>query len=107
MWTIQFFNERVQKDINKWPVGIYADFLRITELMVEHGADLKMPISKALGKGLFELRCQGKEGIGRVLYCTMVNREIVLLHGFIKKTQKTPPHELEIAKRRMKEVHRG
>ena len=65
MWTIQFFNERVQKDINKWPVGIYADFLRITELMVEHGADLKMPISKALGKGLFELRCQGKEGIGR------------------------------------------
>ena len=107
MWTIQFFNERVQKDINKWPVGIYADFLRITELVVEHGADLKMPISKALGKGLFELRCQGKEGIGRVLYCTMVNREIVLLHGFIKKTQKTPPHELEIAKRRMKEVHRG
>ena len=107
MWIIQFFNERVQKDINKWPVGIYADFLRITELMVEHGADLKMPISKALGKGLFELRCQGKEGIGRVLYCTMVNREIVLLHGFIKKTQKTPPHELEIAKRRMKEVHRG
>ena len=107
MWTIQFFNERVQKDINKWPVGIYADFLRITELMVEHGADLKMPISKALGKGLFELRCQGKEGIGRVLYCTMVNREIVLLHGFIKKTQKTPPHELEIAKRRMKEAHRG
>ena len=107
MWTIQFFNKRVQKDINKWPVGIYADFLRITELMVEHGADLKMPISKALGKGLFELRCQGKEGIGRVLYCTMVNREIILLHGFIKKTQKTPPHELEIAKRRMKEVHRG
>ena len=107
MWTIQFFNERVQKDINKWPVGIYADFLRITELMVEHGADLKMPISKALGKGLFELRCQGKEGIGRVLYCTMVNSEIILLHGFIKKTQKTPPHELEIAKRRMKEVHRG
>ena len=107
MWTIQFVNERVQKDINKWPVGIYADFLRITELMVEHGADSKMPISKALGKGLFELRCQGKEGIGRVLYCTMVNREIVLLHGFIKKTQKTPPHELEIAKRRMKEVHRG
>ena len=107
MWTIQFFNERVQKDINKWPVGIYADFLRITELMVEHGADLKMPISKALGKGLFELRCQGKEGIGRVLYCTMVNREIILLRGFIKKTQKTPPHELEIAKRRMKEVHRG
>jgi len=107
MWTIQFFNERVQKDINKWPVGIYADFLRITELVVEHGADLKMPISKALGKGLFELRCQGKEGIGRVLYCTMVNREIVLLHGFIKKTQKTPPHDLEIAKRRMKEVHSG
>lgn len=107
MWTIQFFNERVQKDINKWPVGIYADFLRITELMTEHGADLKMPISKALGKGLFELRCKGKEGVGRVFYCTMVDREIILLHSFIKKTQKTPLQELEIAKRRMKEVHHG
>ena len=107
MWIIQFFNERVQKDINKRPVGIYTDFLRITELMVEHGADLKMPISKALGKGLFELRCKGKESIGRVFYCTMVDHEIILLHGFIKKTQKTPPHELEIAKRRRKEINHG
>lgn len=75
--------------------------------MTEHGADLKMPISKALGKGLFELRCKGKEGVGRVFYCTMVDREIILLHSFIKKTQKTPLQELEIAKRRMKEVHHG
>jgi phage-related protein len=57
-----------------------------------------------MGKGLFELRCKGPEGIGRTFYCTMVNREIVVLHSFIKKTQETPDRELTIARQRLKEV---
>ncbi|HZZ91023.1 MAG TPA: type II toxin-antitoxin system RelE/ParE family toxin [Usitatibacter sp.] len=44
------------------------------------------------------------EGIARVFYCTVVDRRIVVLHQFVKKTEKTPPKELEIARRRMKEV---
>ncbi|MEI7456003.1 MAG: type II toxin-antitoxin system RelE/ParE family toxin [Nitrosomonadales bacterium] len=86
------------------PPGIRADYLRLSELMEEHGADLRMPHSKAMGSGLFELRPKGPEGIGRVFYCTQVGQVIVVLHSFIKKTQKTPNNELEIAVRRLKEV---
>jgi phage-related protein len=104
MWTVQYFNDRVQRDVEAWPVGIYADYLRLIGLMEDHGADLRMPHSRAMGRGLFELRCKGQEGIGRAFYCTMVNREIVVLHGFIKKTQETPERELTIARKRLKEV---
>lgn len=104
MWSIQYFNARVQQDIEGWPVGIYADFLRLISLMENHGADLRMPHSRAMGQGLFELRCKGAEGIGRAFYCTMVGREIVILHSFIKKSQETPDSEMKIARKRLKDV---
>ena len=104
MWIVQYFSARVQRVVEAWPVGIYADYLRLIGLMEDHGADLRMPHSRAMGKGLFELRCKGPEGIGRAFYCTMVNREIVVLHSFIKKTQETPDRELTIARQRLKEV---
>jgi phage-related protein len=104
MWSIQYFNARVQQDIEGWPVGIYADFMRLISLMEDHGADLRMPHSRAMGQGLFELRCKGAEGIGRAFYCTMVGREIVVLHSFIKKSQETPDSEMKIARKRLKDV---
>jgi len=104
MWTINFYNEKVQAEIAAWPIGIYADFLRLTGLMQEHGADLRLPHSRAMGKGLFELRCKGPEGIGRAFYCTMLEHEIVILHEYIKKTPQTPEKELRIARNRLKEV---
>lgn len=107
MWQVQYFNERVQQEIESWPVGIYADFLRLVQMMERHGADLRMPHSRAMGQGLFELRCRGAEGIGRVFYCTMVGREIVVLHSFIKKTQETPERELATARKRLREVKNG
>jgi phage-related protein len=54
--------------------------------------------------GLFELRLRATEGIARVLYCTMIGKRIMILHPFTKKTKKTPPKELGIARLRMKEV---
>ena len=89
------------------PTGIYADYLRLIVLMEEHGADLRLPHSRAMGDGLFELRCRGEEGIGRAFYCTMVGRQIVILHGFIKKTQDTPDRELKTARQRLKEIKHG
>ena len=68
------------------------------------GPDLGMPHTRAMGGGLFELRIKAAEGIARVFYCTVVDRRIVVLHQFVKKSDKTPPKELEIARRRMKEV---
>jgi len=104
MCSIKYFNARVQQGIEGWPVGTYADFLRLIQLMEHHGADLRLPHSRAMGQGLFELRCKGQEGIGRVFYFTMVGREIIVLHSFIKKTQKTPDRELALARKRLKEV---
>ena len=57
-----------------------------------------------MGGGLFEIRAKGKEGIGRSFYCTLKGKEIVILHSFIKKSQKTPKRELDLAKKRMKEI---
>ena len=104
MWSILFFNDRVQREIEEWPVGVYADFLRLTELLEEGGLDLRMPHSRAMKDGLFELRCKGPEGIGRAFYCTQVGRELVILHSIIKKTQATPAKDLELARKRLKEV---
>jgi phage-related protein len=57
-----------------------------------------------MGDGLFELRPRGREGIARVFYCTKVGRKIIILHSFIKKTNETPKRELDIARRRRREV---
>jgi len=103
-WQIIYFNDRVQKDILSLPSGILADYLRLTEAMALYGADLRMPHSRALGAGLFELRPKGPEGIGRVFYCTQVGRVIVILHSFIKKTQETPDADMRMARKRLKEV---
>lgn len=103
-WLISYYNERVQREIAEWPVGIYADYLRVIFLMESNGADLRLPHSRAMGNGLFELRCKGEEGIGRAFYCTMVGRHIVILHNFIKKTQETPERELKLARKRLKDV---
>ena len=106
-WQIVYFNDRVQKDVLSMPSGILADYLRLTEAMALYGADLRMPHSRALGAGLFELRPKGPEGIGRVFYCTQVGRVIVILHSFIKKTQETPDADMRMARKRLKEVING
>jgi len=72
-----------------------------------YGPDLGMPHTRAMGQGLFELRLKAPGGIARVLYCTIVDQKIVMLHQFVKKTERTPAKELEIARRRMKEVKNG
>ena len=86
------------------PAGFVARFLRFAERMEIYRPDLGMPHTRAMGEGLFELRLKAAEGIARVFYCTLIGRRIVMLHQFVKKSEKTPRRELEIAKRRMKEV---
>ena len=106
-WQITYYNERVQRDVWAMPAGIVADYLRLTEAMMLYGADLRMPHSRAMGGGLFELRPKGPEGIGRVFYCTQVGKTIVVLHSFVKKTQETPDAEMRVARKRLKDVQHG
>ncbi|MDA8110247.1 MAG: type II toxin-antitoxin system RelE/ParE family toxin [Betaproteobacteria bacterium] len=105
-WSVSYYSEKVRNRVFALPAGILADYLRIVELLQEHGADLGMPHSRALGGGLFELRAKGREGIGRVLYCTAIGKTVIVLHSFVKKTQATPQDELRTARKRMKEVKR-
>lgn len=107
LYTVEYFNRRVLEEIESWPVGILADYARLVELLLEFGPDLRMPHSRAMGGGLFELRPRGREGIGRALYCYVTGQRVVVLHAFVKKTQATPERDLGIARRRMKEVHDG
>ena len=106
-YSVEYFNERVLAEIEGWPVGVLADYARLVELLMEFGPDLRMPHSRALGGGLFELRPRGREGIGRALYCYLVDDRVVVLHAFVKKTRTTPERELRLARRRMKEVRDG
>lgn len=86
------------------PATLQARYIGLTHRMLEFGPHLGLPHTDAFGGGLFELRLKGAEGIARVFFCTMVEQEIVMLHSFIKKTQKTPEKELKLAMQRMKEI---
>jgi phage-related protein len=103
-WTVTFYNQRVEDAILALAPGFVARFLRYAERMETFGPDLGMPHTRAMSGGLFELRITAAEGIVRVFYCTAVDRRIVFLHQFVKKTSKTPPRELLIARRRMKDL---
>ena len=106
-WRITFHSPKLEAEILALPAGFVARFIRYAERMETYGPDLGMPHTRAMGGGLFELRLNAQEGIARVFYCTVVGRRIVMLHQFVKKTDKAPRKELEIAERRMKEVKHG
>jgi phage-related protein len=70
---------------------------------VQYGWPLGMPLVKKLEHDLWEVRSRVGDGIARVLF-TLLGDSMVLLHGFIKKSQKTPQRELDAARRRLKKV---
>jgi phage-related protein len=103
-YSIEFFSPSVKAEILNWPDGILASFVRITEKIVSFGPHLGSPYTSSLGDGLFEIRAKGAVGIGRAFFCTLTGHRVVILHGFIKKSQKTPKKELALARKRLKEV---
>lgn len=106
-YSVEYFHPKVKKEIESWPIGILADYARLVGLLIEFGPSLRMPHSRTLGGGLFELRPRGREGLGRAFYCFVIGQRVVILHAFIKKTQETPEQELKIVRKRMKEVQNG
>jgi len=103
-WTV-IVDERLENWLNDIPKDIKARIINIIDLLIEYGPqNVREPYVKHIRGKLFEIRAKGKDGIARVFYFTMTGQRIVLIHGFIKKTQKTPKKELEIAVARMKEI---
>ena len=103
-WTVTYYSQQVADGIKNWPSKIRGKYLRTIDLIEEHGPQLGAPFTKALNNGLFEIRIKAQEGIGRAFFCYRQGNEIIVLHTFIKKTQKTPKKELAIAVQRMKQV---
>lgn len=103
-WKIEFFSSRVERETLSLPAGILASLLRILELIEEFGPTLGRPHTAPLGDGLFEIRARGREGISRSVFCMHKDRRIVILMTTIKKRDALPAHQMETARKRMKEV---
>lgn len=106
-YTIVYYSEAVQRQITELPDTLAARYVVLTRRMMALGPNLGEPHTKAFGAGLFELRLKAAEGIARVFFCTLVGKRIVMLHSFIKKSERTPKREREIAETRMKEIKRA
>ncbi len=87
------------------PLDARASFERIVRLIQGFGLEqVHEPYIKHLDGRLWEMRLRGRDGIARSIYITASGRRVIVLRTFVKKTQKTPRRELELALRRAKEV---
>lgn len=103
-YAITYYSESVQELILELPDTLAARYVVLTRRMMAIGRHLGEPHTKAFGDGLFELRLKGAEGIARVFFCTMIGKRIVMLHSFVKKSDRTPKRELDVAHARLKEI---
>jgi phage-related protein len=104
-WRVEILNEGVGAEITALPADIKARFLRLAERIDLVGLQsLGEPHVKHLEGKLWEMRSTGRDGIARVLYVTVVGRRVVVVRAFVKKSQKTPRGEIELALRRAKEI---
>jgi phage-related protein len=104
-WRIEVLNETVAAEIAALPADMQARFLRIAERIVSVGLErLSEPHVRRLEGKLWELRLTGRDGIARALYVTAMGRRVVVVRAFVKKTQKTPRAEIELALRRAEEI---
>jgi phage-related protein len=96
-----------RKPVREWLLGLHDDDRRTVGKdiqRVEFGWPIGMPYCRSLGLGLWEVRSDLSDNkIGRVIFC-LRDGEMVLLHGFVKKTQKTSPHDIDLAMKRRKEL---
>lgn len=91
------------RELQELPDELRGRMTRLIERLEREGNRLKMPHSRVIGGGLFELRV-GDRNTARTLYAYSTGNEIYLLHAFVKKTQKTPAGAIEIARTRLKEM---
>ena len=103
-WKVVTFNREVDDELDKLDATFKAKFLHIAEMLEQFGPKLREPYCKSLGNKLWEIRMKGRPGIARAIYVVEKNKAVVL-HAFVKKTQKTPKKSLDIALTRLKEAN--
>ncbi len=102
MFKVEYYelpngDEPAKQFIDSLDYKMRAKALGYIEILMEYGNALREPHSKPLRDGIFELRVKFAGDISRILYFFYVDNKIILTHGFIKKTQKTPPSEIALA----------
>jgi phage-related protein len=104
-WSFSFVNAEAKAELDALPANARASFERIVRLVNTVGLErVHEPYIKHLEGRLWEMRLRGRDGIARSLYVTAAGRRVVILRTFVKKTQKTPRREIELALRRAKEI---
>ena len=104
-WRVEILNETVAAEIAALPMDMQARFLRLVERITAAGLQsLSEPHVKHLEGKLWELRLTGRDGIARALYVTAIGQRVIVVRAFVKKTQKTPRAEIELALQRAKEI---
>jgi len=104
-WVVEYLNQAVVEEAETLPVDMRARLQRIIELVQLFGPErVHEPHIKHIDGSLWEIRVSGKSGIARALYVAVIGKRVVILRVFVKKTQKTPRREIELALLRAKEV---
>ncbi|MYD59513.1 MAG: type II toxin-antitoxin system RelE/ParE family toxin [Gemmatimonadetes bacterium] len=106
-WTVKTLNATVDKELDALPTDMRARFVRISELIAAVGLErVGAPYVKHLTGPLWEMRLKSKDGIARALYVTIRDKRVIVVRVFIKKTQKTPRREINLALQRAKEIRK-
>ena len=103
LYCTQSGKEVVQEFLDSLPDKALAKVIRDIELLAQYAPNLHEPYTKHVDGPLWELRSKFSSNIYRIFYFIWRDNKLVLLHGFTKKSQKTPPAEIAVAKRRMEE----
>ena len=105
-YTLPDGRKPVEEFLDSLPVKMRIKAINSLDLLEQYGNQLRMPYSKALNDGLFELRIQFSSDISRIFYFFYIGNKIVVTNGFVKKTRKTPQTELKKAQKYKKEYEK-
>ena len=106
-WTVETLNAAVDAEVLALPADMRAQLSRISLMIREFGLErMREPHVKHLQGLIWEMRMRGRDGISRALYVTAVGRRVIIVLVFVKKTQKTPSREIDLALSRSKEIGR-
>lgn len=104
-WTVETLGPVVDAELEALPADARSRFSYIARLIEEFGLErVREPHVKHLQGALWEMRVTGRDGIARAIYVTASGRRVIVVRAFVKKTQKTPLREIELAFRRAKEI---
>ena len=105
MWTVGFVNALAELEVRALPRDLQSKFLRISDMIESNGLEkMRDPYVKHLDAKLWEMRMTGRDGIARSLYVAASGQRVVVLRRFIKKTEKAPRREIELALERAKGI---